>query len=87
MKEYGVSNSWIKQLTIDLDKYWKPLFLRKVPYPYCVLNFSNDGDVLIEFGGSYALWYDPMNNNISKLDGVDGFVPSFVESDFQIKGE
>ncbi|PON74417.1 hypothetical protein PanWU01x14_052490 [Parasponia andersonii] len=47
MKEYGVSNSWIKQLTIDLDKYWKPLCLRKyVPYPYCVLNFSNNGDVL-----------------------------------------
>ncbi|XP_050232860.1 F-box/kelch-repeat protein At3g06240-like [Mercurialis annua] len=73
MKEYGVRESWTKQLTIDLENHGGSS---------SVLNFQGNGSILVEERDGSIASYDPETKKVTSL-GVRGSnfqVYSYIES-------
>ncbi|PON83698.1 F-box associated domain, type [Trema orientale] len=80
MREYGDSNSWTKQVTIDTTEHE---LISSCPQP---LGFASNGFMLLA-GVDGFYWYDPNSNTVktwlSPRMNVWEFTP-YVESIFQI---
>ncbi|KAH0714638.1 hypothetical protein KY284_007543 [Solanum tuberosum] len=85
MKEYGVTDSWVKQIVINIspecNNYWLCYEMINL------LKVLDDGEVLFLWRDDFLFLHHPVKKTLKRLDVCDGnFVASvYVSSSFSLK--